>query len=179
MSAAVSLSPPVTFRDLRPAPSREFNFVRKSWALCAADNRPSKVWPDPDGRVTVARKVERTDERTYFLWMADAGALSLMDRSQITCAVPATEPDLVAGFVAYEPRCLHMIYVSGTFRRMGLGKALLALLPSNLRLYSQWSPLAEKIMPRALGWQWAPQEGSTCPHPDCPMCLAMRAGRES
>lgn len=179
MSAAISTSLPVFFRDLAPAPSREYNFVRKSWAHCATENRPSKLWPDPDGRAGIARKVERADERTYFLWMADAGALALMQRSQITCAISRGTDDLVAGFVAYEPKCLHMLYVSGTFRRMGLGRTLLSLLPASLRLYSQWSPLAEKVMPRSQGWQWAPQEGQMCPHPNCPMCLAMGAGRAS
>ena len=184
MSAAVTFPshPLVNFRDIRRPTSptdnvREWNFCRKTWSLNAADNRPSKVWPDPDGRVNVARKVERADERTYFLWMADAGALSLMGRSQITCAVPVTEPDLVAGFVAYEPRVLHMIYVSGTFRRMGLARALLGLLPAGLRTYSQWSPLAEKLLPRAKGWQWSPQEGNPCPHPDCAVCRAIRASK--
>jgi GNAT superfamily N-acetyltransferase len=47
------------------------------------------------------------------------------EASRVTIAVSATDPDQIFGYIVSEPGVVHYLFVKETFRRMGIGKALL------------------------------------------------------
>lgn len=145
---------PVTFGDLDRSNERHVNFVRSSWAKCAVTSRPSKVWCDKEGKPS---RHEQVAEHSYFAALA-AGPQGLINRILARCkvviAVPNVTPNTIAGWIAHDATTLHYVYVvSNPFRRMGIGRALLARLPATVTAYSFWSPAFEKIAPAGMTWR--------------------------
>ena len=158
-AAAISPALPVTFRDLARSESRECNFVKKCWTGIFLEHRPAKVWPE-DERKGQARKIARVEEHSYFRWLSEGPNSKidrLMRRSRILVCVPNVTPNIVASFIAYEPDVLHFVYTTGTFRRMGLAKQLLAKIPGTCQRYSLWTPALDKLV-KPGSMEWAPQE---------------------
>jgi GNAT superfamily N-acetyltransferase len=50
----------------------------------------------------------------------------VLGRAQTLVACDAEAPDVILGFLTYEPDTLHFAFVKGTFRRAGLAEQLLA-----------------------------------------------------
>jgi len=50
----------------------------------------------------------------------------ILSRAQVVCAVAATEPDLIVGYIVLEQPAVHWIHVKAGFRGFGLARRLAA-----------------------------------------------------
>jgi GNAT superfamily N-acetyltransferase len=105
MTAAASLCPAFT---LRPAQEQDVPFITKPWLQALRQESSTRYLSDP-------------------VFFRGHGALiqRLLDRARTLIACDAEAGDHFYGFACGEPGLVHWIYVKGTYRGMGIGRALL------------------------------------------------------
>lgn len=103
------MSQDLIFRPVNPGAKGEFGFVVKSWIRYILDTNAPLI-------------------KQYYAEAAARTVNDLFARSRVYVAALAASPDDLFGYVAYEPgKCLHMLYVKASARRMGIGSELLSM----------------------------------------------------
>lgn len=94
---------------VRPAKVEDFAYVCTSWKNNYKGSPVAARIPPETYRSGHGRIIKRLTERSITL-----------------IANPNNDPDLIIGYLVYEPECLHYVYTKTSYRQMGVAGMLLA-----------------------------------------------------
>lgn len=138
-----------------PQTTRELNLVRSSWTKSMLLARPAHVRFDDDGHVQVAARMNVRAFVEGHCRQVDA----VIRRASLLLAVPEATATTIAGWICVEPGAVHYLYVVGTFRGMGVARALVTASGATPGAFTQWSPACDRGLGAKLearGWTWDP-----------------------
>ncbi len=121
----------ILVRDIEPA---DLDFIQASWKNSLCYTKPYRYIP-----------------KSIFYNFYSSVISRIIGRPgiEIKSAVLETEPNIVLGFVVYEPGIIHWIYVKEDWRRLGIAKRLM---PKGIKYSSHITELGWQIMPESIDY---------------------------